>query len=99
MPTFNPKSFLTGLRFLSKEAIELLDDSLSFDKNPSAYTKKTQEGADDFLQMEVPPAALGVSPPKKVLRETRDIAQEKAGGDDDTSRLILLPLKHLFGDV
>ena len=86
MPAFNPKSFLTGLRFLSKEAIEILDDSLSFDKNPSAYTKKTQEGGDDFFQMEVPPATLGVSPPKKVLRETRDIAQEITGKGIHTPR-------------
>ena len=102
MPTFNPKSFLTGLRFLSKEAIELLDDSLSFDKNPSAYTKKTQEGADDFLQMEVPPAALGVSPPKKVLRETRDIAQEITGTGmhkplADTEKFGLTLLERLTG--
>ena len=27
------------------------------------------------------------------------IAQEKPGGDDDTSRLVLLPLNQLFGDI
>lgn len=28
-----------------------------------------------------------------------DIAKETRGGDDDTSRLVLLPLSKLFGDV
>ena len=38
---------------------------------------------------------------KKKIKELKKIgvAKDTRGGDDDTSRLVLLPLKHLFGEL
>ena len=59
-----------------------------------AHFLADNDNTEAVIMMRVPELKSRIKKLKKI-----GVAQDTRGGDDDTSRLVLLPLKHLFGDV